>query len=295
MFDHIEYQQAMEAIIERFKSEMQKVRTGRAHPDMLGSVKVEAYGQYMPLNQVANVTAGDATMLLITPFDPSTIQAIASAIRADQTLGLNPADDGRVVRVPVPPLTEERRKEIVKSASAKVEEAKVALRKVRDDARKELKELEQADANNESRRINKDIIKTVRTKIEELLPKAINEVLNDAFDLQEKRKREKEEQEQKLEQAITDKRKAIQDVYAIMTEAKSNLQKNVDSLINYNSIVADICNNSGKSESQRLDEIKAKRQALSEAIEFIRNNIALINNSIDLISTIDPVVNSKQE
>ena len=59
MFDHIEYQQAMEAIIERFKSEMQKVRTGRAHPDMLSSVKVEAYGQYLPLNQVANVTAGD--------------------------------------------------------------------------------------------------------------------------------------------------------------------------------------------------------------------------------------------
>ena len=170
-----------------------------------------------------------------------------------------------------------------------------AIKNAVEDARKELKELEQADANNESRRINKDIIKTVRTKIEELLPKAINEVLNDAFDLQEKRKREKEEQEQKLEQAITDKRKAIQDVYAIMTEAKSNLQKNVDSLINYNSIVADICNNSGKSESQRLDEIKAKRQALSEAIEFIRNNIALINNSIDLISTIDPVVNSKQE
>lgn len=170
-----------------------------------------------------------------------------------------------------------------------------AIKKAVEVARQELKELEQADANNESRRINKDIIKTVRTKIEELLPKAINEVLNDAFDLQEKRKREKEEQEQKLEQAITDKRKAIQDVYAIMTESKSNLQKNVDSLINYNSIVADICNNSGKSESQRLDEIKAKRQALSEAIEFIRNNIALINNSIDLLSTIDPVVNSKQE
>ena len=170
-----------------------------------------------------------------------------------------------------------------------------AIKKAVEVARQELKELEQADANNESRRINKNIIKTVRSKIEVLLPKAIEEVLNDAFDLQEKRKQEKEERERKLEQAITDKRKSIQDVYAIMTEAKSNLQKNVDSLINYNSIIADICNDSGKSESQRLDEIKAKRQALSEAIEFIRNNIALINNSIDLVSTIDPVVNSKQE
>ena len=168
-----------------------------------------------------------------------------------------------------------------------------AIKNAVENARQELKKLEQADANNESRRINKDIIKTVRSKIEVSLPKAIEEVLNDAFDLQEKRKQEKEEQERKLEQAITDNRKAIQDVYAIMTEAKSNLQKNVDSLINYNSIIADICNDSGKSESQRLDEIKAKRQALSESIEFIRNNTALINNAIDLLSTIDPVVNNK--
>ena len=106
---------------------------------MLRGVKVEAYGQYMPLNQVANVTVADATMLLVTPFDPSTIQAISAAIRADQTLGLNPADDGRVVRVPVPALTEERRREIVKTASAKVDEAKIGRRNVREDARKELK------------------------------------------------------------------------------------------------------------------------------------------------------------
>ncbi len=139
MFDSKEYRKAMEAVIERFKGEMQKVRTGRAHPDMLGGVKVEAYGQYMPLNQVANVTAADATMLLITPYDPLTIAKISAAIRADQTLGLNPADDGRLIRVPVPPLTEERRREIVKTASGKVEECKVALRNVREDARKELK------------------------------------------------------------------------------------------------------------------------------------------------------------
>ena len=139
MFDSKEYRVAYEAVIERCKNEMTKVRTGRAHPDMLSGVKVEAYGQYMPLNQVANVTVADATMLLVTPFDPSTIQAISAAIRADQTLGLNPADDGRVVRVPVPALTEERRREIVKTASAKVEEAKIGMRNVREDARKELK------------------------------------------------------------------------------------------------------------------------------------------------------------
>ena len=139
MFDTKEERKKMEGSIERFKEEMKKVRTGRAHPDMLSGINVVVYGQFMPLNQVANITASDATLLVVTPFDPSNIQAIATAIRADQALGLNPADDGRVIRVPIPPLTEERRKEIVKTASAKVEEAKVAIRNVREDARKAIK------------------------------------------------------------------------------------------------------------------------------------------------------------
>ena len=139
MFDTNEDRKKMEGALERFKEEMKKVRTGRAHPDMLSGIKVEAYWQYMPLNQVANVTVGDATLLIVTPFDPANIQAIATAIRVDQSLGLNPADDGRVVRVPIPALTEERRKEIVKTASAKVEDAKVAIRNAREDARKAIK------------------------------------------------------------------------------------------------------------------------------------------------------------
>ena len=139
MFDTNEDRKKMEEALGRFKDEMKKVRTGRAHPDMLAGIKVEAYGQYMPLNQVANVTVADATLLVVTPFDPANIQAIATAIRADQALGLNPSDDGRVVRVPIPALTEERRKEIVKTASSKVEEAKVAIRNVREDARKAVK------------------------------------------------------------------------------------------------------------------------------------------------------------
>ena len=139
MFDTKEDRKKMENALDRFKEEMKKVRTGRAHPDMLSGIKVEMYGQFMPLNQVANITAADATLLVITPFDPSGIQAIAAAIRADQALGLNPSDDGRVVRVPIPPLTEERRKEIVKAASSKVEETKVAIRNIREDARKAIK------------------------------------------------------------------------------------------------------------------------------------------------------------
>ncbi len=135
----------MAAVIDYFKEEMKKVRTGRAHPDMLAGVKVEAYGQWMPLNQVANITAQGGTILLITPFDPSTINNISASIRNDQSLGLNPSDDGHVVRVPIPALTEERRKEIVKSASEKVENAKVKIRNVREDARKEIKTAELSD------------------------------------------------------------------------------------------------------------------------------------------------------
>lgn len=170
MFDDSEYRKGMEAAVTRFNDEMKKVRTGRAHPDMLANVKAEVYGQYSPLNQVANITAVDATLLQITPFDPGTIQAIAAAIRNDATLGLNPSDDGRVVRVPVPPLTEERRKEIVKTASSKVEDAKVAIRNVREDARKELKSAE----------LPEDVRKRAEKDIDELT-KTFTEKIDEAF------------------------------------------------------------------------------------------------------------------
>ena len=159
MFDTKAERKEMESVLARFQDEMKKVRTGRAHPDMLAGVKVEVYGQFMPLNQVANITASDATLLVVTPFDPSNIQAIASAIRADQSLGLNPADDGRVIRVPIPPLTEERRKEIVKTASTKVEEAKVAIRNAREDARKSIKNAEE---------MSEDIKKRAEKEIDDL-------------------------------------------------------------------------------------------------------------------------------
>ena len=159
MFDIKEDRKKMEETIERFKDEMKKVRTGRAHPDMLSGIKVEVYGQFMPLNQAANITAADATLLVVTPFDPANIAAIESAIRADQSLGLNPADDGRVIRVPIPALTEERRKEIVKNASTKVENAKVAIRNIREDARKAVKIAEE---------MSEDVKKRAEKEIDEL-------------------------------------------------------------------------------------------------------------------------------
>lgn len=179
MFDTSKERKEMSEAVGRFEEEMKKVRTGRAHPDMLSGVKVEAYGQFMPLNQVANVTAADATLLVITPFDPGTIQAIAAAIRADQSLGLNPADDGRVIRVPIPALTEERRKEIVKNASAKVENAKVALRNVREDARKALKAAEDLseDVKKRAEKEIDDLTKEFTEKIDALFKTKSDEIM----------------------------------------------------------------------------------------------------------------------
>lgn len=123
-----------------FHEDVKKVRTGRAHPSMLDGVMVKAYGSEMPLIQVGNVTAPEAQLLQITAFDPSTIQAIASAIRDNPSLGLNPTDDGRIVRIPIPALNEERRREFVKLLGSKVEDAMVALRNIRHDALKTISE-----------------------------------------------------------------------------------------------------------------------------------------------------------
>src|SRR4051812_6169488 len=105
MFDTKSYETRMQAALTHFEDELKKVRTGRAHPSMLDGVVVEAYGTRMPINQVANVVVADAQLLQVTPFDQANLKHIATAIRDDQTLGLNPSDDGRVVRVPIPALT----------------------------------------------------------------------------------------------------------------------------------------------------------------------------------------------
>lgn len=163
MFDTKPYEARFTAAITHFEDELKKVRTGRAHPSMLDSLHVEAYGQRMPLNQVANVVAAEAQLLTVTPFDPGTLQSIVSAIRADQSLGLNPSDDGRLVRVPIPALTEERRKQIVKQTSEKVEEVRIALRNVRQDALKEAKRMKDA------KEISEDDQKRAEKSIDDLM------------------------------------------------------------------------------------------------------------------------------
>jgi len=119
---------------DHFRQELGKIRTGRAHPGMLDNIKVEAYGQSMPLKAVATITAPEAQLLQITPFDPANLQAISSAIRDDQSLGLNPADDGRVVRIQIPPLTTETRQQMVKIINQKLEDCLITARNVRHEA-----------------------------------------------------------------------------------------------------------------------------------------------------------------
>jgi ribosome recycling factor len=182
MFDTKPYEEKFDQIIIHFEDELKKVRTGRAHPSQLESVKVEVYGSFMPLNQVANVTAPEAQLLQVTPFDPSNIQAIAAAIRQDQALGFNPSDDGRIIRVPVPALTEERRKAIAKQTSEKVEEARIAIRNVRQDAFKEAKRKKDAKELSEDdvKRIEKgidDTISDVNTRLDELFRAKEKEIL----------------------------------------------------------------------------------------------------------------------
>lgn len=148
-----------DAVVNRLADDLKKLRTGRAHPSMLDSVTVEAYGTKMPLNQVANVVTADAQLLQITPFDPSNLAAISAAIREDQQLGLNPADDGKVVRVPIPPLTQERRQLIVKQLSERVEEANVNLRNIRHEVLNAAKKQQQAKeiSEDEQKRIEKQM------------------------------------------------------------------------------------------------------------------------------------------
>ena len=182
MFNTNSYDEKMSLALLHFEDELKKVRTGRAHPGMLDSVQVEAYGQKMPLNQVANVTAPEPQLLQVTPFDPSNLQVISAAIRADQSLGFNPSDDGRVVRVPVPPLTEERRKLLVKQTSEKVEEARIALRNIRQDAfkdakrKKDAKELSEDDVKRTEKEIDK-LMADYQVKIEELFKAKEKDIL----------------------------------------------------------------------------------------------------------------------
>ena len=133
-------EQKMQKTVEALKHDYQKVRTGRAHTGLLDHIQVDYYGSMMPINQVANVTLADARTIAVQPWEKKMVQVVEKAIR-DSDLGLNPATSGEVIRVPMPPLTEDRRKELIKVVRHEAENARIAVRNIRRDTNEHLKKL----------------------------------------------------------------------------------------------------------------------------------------------------------
>lgn len=150
----------MRKSIESFKSEIAKLRTGRAHPSILDHVRIDYYGSEMPINQVANINTTDARTLTITPWEKKMVSVIEKAI-LNSDLGLNPATTGDIIRVPMPALNEERRRELIKVVRAEAETARVSIRNVRRDANTALKEsLKKKEmTEDEERRLNDEVQK----------------------------------------------------------------------------------------------------------------------------------------
>jgi ribosome recycling factor len=164
-----EAEDGMKKAIEAFKRELAKVRTGRASPAMLDGVRVDYYGTPTPVNQVSTVTVVDARMLSVKPWEKAMVPVIDKAIRASD-LGLNPVADNDLVRVPIPPLTAERRRDLVKSIKKTSEEAKVAVRGSRRDAMDMLKDAEKDKA------VTEDERKKGEVKIQELTDKYVGAI-----------------------------------------------------------------------------------------------------------------------
>jgi len=159
----------MDKSVEAFRGEIVKIRTGKATTALLDGIKVDYYGTMSPLNQVGNVTALDAHTLAITPWDKSMVQAIDKAILSSD-LGLNPISDGTNIKIPIPALTEERRKDLVKLVKKFGEEAKVALRNVRRDANDHLKRLQKESE------LTEDELKEAEKETQKLTDEHINKI-----------------------------------------------------------------------------------------------------------------------
>ena len=174
-------EERMKKAVESVRRELAGIRSGKATPALLDTVRVEAYGQLMPLNQVGQVTAPEPRLLMVQPFDRSQVKAIHRAI-LQSDLGLNPTDDGVVVRIPIPTLTEERRKDLVKLISKFAEEGRVHIRQIRHDVLHELKKQGKAGElpEDEQRRLETETQKLTDRYVQgvdELLKKKTAEIM----------------------------------------------------------------------------------------------------------------------
>jgi len=166
-----ETRKRMKTSLETLKKEMATVRTGRANAGILDTLHVEYYGSMMPLNQIAGVSVPEASMLVIQPYDKTAIKAIETAILKSD-LGLNPANDGIVIRLPIPPLTEDRRRDLTKRVGHMAEDIKTAIRNVRRDANEDVKKLEK----DKQAPLGEDAAKKALEQIQKATDEAIREV-----------------------------------------------------------------------------------------------------------------------
>ncbi len=161
-------QSEMDKAIRSLRIDLQKVRTGRANPALLDGVQVDYYGTQTPLNQLANLTAPEPTLIVISPYDKGALSAIERAIQTSD-LGLTPSNDGKVVRIPIPPLTEERRKELVKQVKKLAEGHKIGVREARRVALARLKELESGGLSSDERhRTDKQVQELTDAHVKEI-------------------------------------------------------------------------------------------------------------------------------
>jgi len=177
-----EAKEAMEKALRSLRAEIQKVRTGRANASLLENIQVDYFGAATPLNQLANMTVPDPRLIVISPFDKSVLQAVEKAILTSD-LGLSPNNDGKVIRIPIPPLTEERRKELVKHIGRIAEDHKVGVRDARREALSMLKDLESGgdipkdDRHREEKNIQRLTDEHVK-KIDEMIAQKEEEILH---------------------------------------------------------------------------------------------------------------------
>lgn len=161
-FEFKQVEQEFDRVIDHISREIGQLRTGKATPQLLDSVSVEAYGARMKINELANITAPDPTLLVVSPWDKSVLEAIERAIATAQ-INLNPIVDKDIIRIAVPPLTEERRREMVKVLHAQIEEGKKMLRTVRGEAKRSIEQMKNTDG------VSEDDIRSDVEKLEEVM------------------------------------------------------------------------------------------------------------------------------
>jgi ribosome recycling factor len=159
----------MRSAIQSLEDDLAGIRTGRATPALVEKLSVEYYGSPVPLMQMASISVPEARQLLIKPFDPTTIKDIEKAIQASE-LGITPMNDGKVIRLNLPPLTEERRRDLTKFVNNRLEEARIAVRNIRRDSNKDLKEFE------EEKLISEDDLKRAEEDIQKMTDKFVEEI-----------------------------------------------------------------------------------------------------------------------